>query len=87
MTVLLATGYPHEAQRGDTECFGIAQQRLANWLKDPERRSGAKQWCHPPCRWRASARGGVSGTTALVAKVARQLRELWQGRSSASATD
>jgi len=34
-----------------------------------------------------SARGGGSDTTALVAKVARQLRGLWQGRSSASATD
>jgi hypothetical protein len=30
MVTLPATGYQHEAQRGDTYGFGMAQQRLAN---------------------------------------------------------
>jgi len=34
-----------------------------------------------------NARGGGSETTALVAKITRQPRGTWQGRSSASATD
>jgi hypothetical protein len=32
MTALLATGFQHDAQRGVTQCFGMAQQRRANWL-------------------------------------------------------
>jgi len=87
MTALVATEYQHEAQRGDTPMLWHGAAAPCQLAERPGTSIKTKAVVLLALPVACSARGGGSDTTALVAKVTRQLRMSWQGRNSASATD
>jgi len=87
MTALLATGCQHDAiaSRDQMHWQGAAAPcQLAERPSTSIKRKAVVTLALPLAH---SARGGVSGTTALMARVTRQLRGAGQGRSSVFATD